>query len=220
MTEEEKNAIGSQQDSAQQTQDEALNAFGSNATPIQQDELMVRLAKAEQAASSYKDQLLRKAAEFENYKRRTEIEFSSIGKFAGEQIIGELLPILDDFLRSLKSAQKQADFDSFHRGIEMIFNKFKKVLEMQGVREIECVGNPFDVQYHEALLQVPRNDVPPHTVIEEVEKGYTIHGRVIRHSKVIVSGEQAGSGESFSNEQTMPEAANGDQPRDASKTAE
>jgi molecular chaperone GrpE len=102
-------------------------------------------------------------------------------------LILSLLPILNDFVRSLRLGKDQTDYDAFYKGIEMIYGKLAKVLESQGLVPFESVGKPFDVDFHDALLQVPRDDVPPHTVIEEVERGYLLNGRVLRHAKVVVS---------------------------------
>lgn len=134
-----------------------------------------------------KDQLLRKVAEFENYKRRTENETINLAKYAGESIISQLLPILDDLSRSLKSGKAKLEPDPFYKGIELIYNKFVKQLELQGLKPLETVGKEFNVDFHDALMQIPRADVPPHTVVEEVETGYVLFDKVIRHAKVIVS---------------------------------
>ncbi len=141
----------------------------------------------EKQTALLKDQLLRKAAEFENYKRRTETETISLAKYASENIITQLLPVLDDLSRSLKSSSEKIDSDPFYKGVEMISNKFLKLLESQGLRSMETIGKEFNVAYHDALMQIPRTDVPPHTIIEEVEKGYMLFDKVIRHAKVIVS---------------------------------
>lgn len=155
------------------------------------DSLKATIAELEQSVASYKDQLLRKAAEFENYKKRIDNDFAILTKFSNEELIIQLLPILDDLARSLKACKEQPDSETLYKGIELIYNKFLKTLELQGVKEIESVGKPFDVYYHDALMEVPRDDVPHHTVIDEVEKGYTLHGKVIRHAKVILSSAAA-----------------------------
>ena len=156
---------------------------------VRLEDLKAKIIELEQSAASLKDKLLRKAAEFENYKKRIENDFATMARFANEQIIMELLPIIDDFTRSMKSAMNRPEFDSFHRGIELIHSKFLKLLEKQGVKEIETLGKTFDVYYHEALMEMPKEGVAPHTIIEEVEKGYILHDKVIRHAKVIVAGE-------------------------------
>src|SRR5260221_7589569 len=76
------------------------------------------------------------------------------------------------------------------RGMELIHEKLKKILETQGVRPFESLGKPFDPHLHDALLQVPRSDVPPHTVIEEVDKGYMLNDKILRHAKVVVAADQ------------------------------
>ena len=156
-----------------------------------QDDLQKQLDEARKAAEGFKDQLLRKAAEFENYKRRAETDYLNTVKNANEGLILSLLPILDDLLRSLRAGKDLKDYDSFYKGVELVYAKFSKTLESQGVAPFESNGKPFDVEYHDALLQVPREDVPPHTVIEEVERGYKLYDKILRHAKVIVSAEMS-----------------------------
>jgi molecular chaperone GrpE len=135
----------------------------------------------------YKDLLLRKAAEFDNYKRRIESETTNIFKYATESLVEDLLPVLDDFERSLKHRKENKDNDALVKGIELIYQKLVKVLEGRGVKTFDTVGKEFNVEYHDALMQIPRSDVPHYTILEEVEKGYTLNDKVIRHAKVVVS---------------------------------
>lgn len=158
-----------------------------NTNAPQEVNLSSKIAEVEQQLEQYKDLLLRKAAEFENYKKRVENESATIVKFATEELIMELLPIVDDLERSLKLSKNQQDFESFYKGVELIYQKMMKVLTEQGIKSMETIGKEFNVDYHDALMQVPREDVPPYTILEEVEKGYTLHDKVIRHAKVIVS---------------------------------
>ena len=174
-----------------------------------------RVKEIEGLAVQYKDQLLRKAAEFENYKKRVENDFVERAKFANENLVLTLLPVIDDFERSLKSGKENKDYDTLYRGIELINQKLFKVLERNGVTHYDSVGKPFDPHLHDALLQVPNAEVPPHTVINEVEKGYMMYGKVLRHAKVIVSGEMSDelqpitdeSGEKKNNESPKAEKA-------------
>ncbi|MBP8976144.1 MAG: nucleotide exchange factor GrpE [Bacteroidetes bacterium] len=145
------------------------------------------LEELQKQVEMYKDLLLRKAAEFENYKRRSEQEIASVIKYANEALLLDLLPIVDDLERSLKHCKENANQEALVKGIELIYQKFIKVLENRGVKMIETVGKEFNVDYHDALMQVPRDDVPPLTVVEEVEKGYLLNDKVLRHAKVIVS---------------------------------
>ena len=150
-----------------------------------------KLVKLENEIAGLKDQLLRKAAEFENYKRRTENDQLNLIKYSAESFIIKLLPAVDDFERSLQHIENAKDSEAIKKGIKLVYDKLIKILTDQGVIKIEAVGNPFDVDYHEALLQKKAENVPPHTVLEEVETGYMYKDRVIRHSKVIVSDESS-----------------------------
>ncbi|MDI6765563.1 MAG: nucleotide exchange factor GrpE [Bacteroidota bacterium] len=162
------------------------------------DTLGARIVELENTVSHYKDQLLRKAAEFDNYKKRIENDYANLVKFANENLIEKLLPVLDDFERSFKAVKysvgqpvsSDTEDNSFQKGIEMIYNKFKRILELEGVKPLEVLGQPFDPQLHDALLQIQNKNYPPHTVLEEVEKGYMLHDKILRHAKVIVSAEQ------------------------------
>ena len=106
-----------------------------------------------------KDLLLRKAAEFENYKRRTDSEIASISKYASERIIKELLPVYDDLQRSIESVNKgeTKDFETLQKGVNLIYDKFKTVLEKEGLTEINTVGQEFDVELSTALMLIPKD---------------------------------------------------------------
>jgi Molecular chaperone GrpE (heat shock protein) len=182
---EEKNNRGQEQ--REKTEGLAGDARQSAQEKSEAILLNEKLAELEKQSAQLKDQLLRKAAEFDNYKRRTENDFASLAKFAAENIISQLVPVLDDFNRSLKSIKEKAENDSLYKGIELIYAKFLKVLEAQGLKTMDVVGKEFSVDVHDALMQIPRTDVPPHTVLEEVEKGYLLFDKVIRHAKVVVS---------------------------------
>jgi molecular chaperone GrpE len=156
-------------------------------TLTETDRLRQQVEESQRTVDQLKDQLLRKAAEFENYKRRTEADFGLLIRNANERLLKALLPILDDLDRSLKAGREQKDYDVFFRGIEMVATKLTKILQQEGLATFDAAGKPFDVNYHDALLQIPRADVPPHTVVEEVERGYQLFDKVLRHAKVIVS---------------------------------
>ncbi len=165
------------------------------------DMISSKVVELENSINQYRDQLLRKAAEFENYKKRVENDSSNIIRFANEDLIEKLLPVLDDFERSFDALKDiSSERESFIKGVEMIYNKFKRVLDLQGVKPLDVVGKPFDPELHDALLQMPSADHPPHTVMQEVEKGYMLNDRVIRHAKVIVSTEPQSSDEPIQND--------------------
>ncbi|MFA6233091.1 MAG: nucleotide exchange factor GrpE [Bacteroidota bacterium] len=147
------------------------------------------LVNARQEIAQLKDQLLRKAAEFENYKRRTREEKDMLMKYGAESVILGLLTVIDDFERSLESGKQHPDFDSMYAGVEIIYGKLMRTLENRGLRPIDAVGKPFDVDFHDALLQIPSAEVEPGTVLDVAEKGYMLYEKVIRHAKVTVSRE-------------------------------
>ena len=148
-----------------------------------------KVQSLENEVNKFKELALRKAAEFENYKRRTENDQLNLIKYAAESLIIKLLPIVDDLERSLAHMTDETDVNKIKEGIQLIYNKFMKTLNEQGVEKLDSVGKPFDVDYHEAVMQSPDDSVPLHTVLEELETGYKFKDRVIRHAKVIVSGE-------------------------------
>ncbi len=150
-------------------------------------ELKQRVEALEKERDQLRDRLLRTAAEFENYKKRRESEIGQLIAYANAELLTELLPVIDDYERSLKAAKDTKDFDSFYQGIELIYKKLMGVLAKQGVKPIHAVGQPFDPELHDALLQVESNDHEAGIVVEEHLKGYKMHDRVLRHAQVIVS---------------------------------
>jgi molecular chaperone GrpE len=178
-------------------QDETKNEEKQETIKAQSEltELEEKIESLEKQVEEYKDKLLRKAAEFENYKRRSENDQLNLINYSGENLIIKLLPVIDDFERSLQHMGNAKDVDSIKDGIKLVYDKFLKILEDQGVKKIEAIGKPFDVNYHEALMQRKDDSVPAHTVLDELEKGYLYKDRVIRHTKVIVSEDTAHSAE-------------------------
>ncbi|MBX7043366.1 MAG: nucleotide exchange factor GrpE [Ignavibacteria bacterium] len=146
---------------------------------------------ADSEVQKLRELLQRKVAEFENYRRRTENDLINSTAYGIEKVIKELLPVYDDLQRSIESVDKgqTKDFETLKTGIKLIYDKFRGVLEKEGLTEINTVGKPFDVELSTALMQIPKEDLPPHTVIESFEKGYKLNGKVIRHEKVMVSSE-------------------------------
>jgi len=158
--------------------------------PVKSDdkvnELQAKISNYEVELKEIRDAYLRKAAEFENYKRRSENEQSILLKYAAEPFIRSMLQVYDDLDRSLKHASEE-NLQSLIDGVKLVFEKFTKILENQGVTRMDAKGKPFDVDFHEALMQQPAQGVPDHTVLDVVENGYMYKDKVIRHAKVIVS---------------------------------
>jgi molecular chaperone GrpE len=148
----------------------------------------LKLKEEADRAGEYWDQLLRLQADFENSRKRQEREKQDFFKFANEGIILELLNILDDLERTVELSQSQhQDLSAFLKGVEMILAHLYEMLKEQGLKPIESEGKLFDPHFHEALMQVENKDLPEHTIVEELQKGYLLNDRVIRTAKVKVS---------------------------------
>lgn len=153
--------------------------------------LKEKILELEKQNAELKDTLLRKVAEFENFKRRNENEQINLIKYAAEPFVKNILSVYDDLERSLIHIDEPNNFESTKKGLQLVFEKFTKILESQGVKKIDAKGQPFDVHLHEALMQQPVEGVEPHTVLDVIEPGYIFKDKVIRHAKVIVSSEPA-----------------------------
>ena len=147
------------------------------------------LAEARQEAEGHRDRWMRLAAEFDNYKKRTTREFQALVQTASEDVIRGLLPILDAVDRALAHGEEgEGDSGEFREGTRMIMEQLPKVLRDRGLSEIKAVGEPFDPHFHEALMQVESDEYEAGAVAEVVEKGYMLGDKVVRHSRVVVSG--------------------------------
>jgi len=148
----------------------------------------LKLKEDSEKAKEYWDKLLRLQADFDNTRKRLEKEKQDFVKFANEGIIFELLNVLDDLERTVDLAQsKHEDLAAFLKGVEMILAHLYEMLKEYGVKTIEAEGKIFDPHFHEALMQIENKDLPEHTIVEELQKGYLLNDRVIRTSKVKVS---------------------------------
>lgn len=133
------------------------------------------------------DQLLRTMADFQNFRKRTQQEQSLTRQYATESLIMTLLPVMDNFERTVKAAENGGSLEALVAGVKAIDKQIKIIVEQQGVTRIESVGKPYDTDLHEALAMVPTEDHEPDTIIEEIEPGYKMGDKVIRHAKVRVA---------------------------------
>jgi molecular chaperone GrpE len=164
----------------------AESAENTEAATEEADELDP-LAKAQQEIEELKTQLLYKAAEFENYRKRTLKERAELILNGGEKVISAILPVLDDMERAIANGAKTDDPQVLREGVELIYNKFVKTLEGQGVSKIETKDANFDTDLHEAVAMVPgMGDDKKGKVIDCLQEGYKLNDKVIRHAKVAV----------------------------------
>jgi molecular chaperone GrpE len=133
------------------------------------------------------ERYLRLAAEFENFKKRTAREFSEVMRTANVRIIRELVEIQDNFERALTAEAGSHNLEAFREGVELIYNQLTGLLEKEQVKKIEAIGKPFDPNLHEAMMQSESEEYDEGIVCGEIQKGYTIGDRVVRHARVIVS---------------------------------
>jgi molecular chaperone GrpE len=134
-----------------------------------------------------KDQLLRKAADFDNYRKRMMKEKDEARQFANSALLEDLTQVLDDFERAIRSSEAAKDYDSFHNGIVMIEGQFASMLERKyHLKRVESLGQPFQPEHHEAIAMEPAEEGKESVVVEEYQKGYLLHDRVLRTAKVKV----------------------------------
>lgn len=133
------------------------------------------------------ERFLRAQAELDNYRKRTQREVDEERKFAPLPIVRDLLPTLDNLRRAVDAARPVAEAANLVAGIDLVLQQIEQMLGRYGVTPIPSVGETFDPHLHEALTQVPSAEHPPLTVLQELERGYKLHDRVVRPSKVIVS---------------------------------
>lgn len=146
-----------------------------------------KIAALKEELEKEKKEYLFLMAEFDNFRKRTLKEKSDIIKNAGENVLKGLLPIMDDFERGIKAAENSPEAESVKEGVNLIYNKLKKYLNQNGVKEIDPTDDTFDTEKHEAISAVPVTDEEKKgKILDTVEKGYTINDKVLRHAKVVV----------------------------------
>jgi molecular chaperone GrpE len=181
--EEKKKETGEKQQTEVVEKEEEKEAKPATETDL----LKERLAKSEEQAKELEDRLLRLAAEYDNYRKRTAREFEAICQSANENLISKLLDTMDNFERALDAAKNSNDYDSFRKGVELIYAHLKELLEKEGLREIDAVCKPFDPNFHEAVTQCESDEHDEGIVADQMCKGYMLNEKLLRPSKVVVS---------------------------------
>lgn len=191
LTEQEAQATTNEETSTKATDAEATTnenveeTTGATQTNEAQEDVQKKLeAEVQEAKNKY----VRLYADFENFRRRTAKEKIEHTKLANESLLKDLLPILDDFDRALKAFEDTEDKDAIKEGVKLIQDKFGKTLQNKGLKPMESsIGKVFDVEEHESIAQVPaQNDEQKGKVIDEIERGYYLHDKVVRFAKVVV----------------------------------
>jgi molecular chaperone GrpE len=159
-----------------------------SAAPVSSvEELEQKLAAAESEAKESYDKFLRASAELENYKKRTQKELADFRKFANESLIKELLNVADNLERAIEMPKDGSDETQLVEGVDLTLKELLKVFQKFDVHPIVSLGEPFDPAFHQAMMQQEVKDQPDNIVIQELQKGYIIHDRLLRPAMVVVS---------------------------------
>lgn len=164
-------------------QGETFDTEGANP---EAEVLAARVEELEQSVAEAKDQALRAAAEAQNVRRRAEQEAEKARKFALEKFVKELLPVVDSLEKALDAMEEDAS-ETHREGVAMTLKLQRDVLGKFGVETVDPAGEPFDPQYHEAMAMVPNPELEPNSVMEVIQKGYLLNGRLVRPAMVVVS---------------------------------
>lgn len=150
----------------------------------------LRARAAEEEREEFRASMMRAQADLENYRKRSQLELTDERTHAVGSLVRELLPALDNLQRAIETAEIEGERQPLIHGVKLIMKQFLEVLARFGVVPIDAVGQPFDPHLHDAVLQQPRDDTPPGTIVEVMEKGYRLHDRLLRPAKVVVAGPQ------------------------------
>ena len=187
---EEKDILNSEETQSEETRSEETpetEETRSEECGESAEEELDPVEKLQAELAEVKNQLLYKAAEFENYRKRTLKERAELILNGGEKVLTAILPVVDDMERAIENGQKTDDPQVLREGMELIYQKFVKTLESQGVTKIETKDADFDTDLHEAVAMVPgMGDDKKGKVIDCLQEGYKLNDKVIRHAKVAV----------------------------------
>lgn len=163
---------------------DGLNAEqGENAT----DNKVSEESNFQEKVAELQDKYLRISAEFDNYRKRTLKEKMELAKYASEDLLKQLLPFMDDFERAMKHMETGIECESIRTGVNLIYDKFSSFLKSNGVKEIESLNKPFNVDLHEAVARMPvKEDEKKGKIVDVITKGYFLQDKVLRYSKVVV----------------------------------
>ncbi|MDR3245242.1 MAG: nucleotide exchange factor GrpE [Prevotellaceae bacterium] len=153
---------------------------------IQEQDKEDQLSELTEKLAELQDRYLRLSAEFDNYRKRTMKERMELVKTAGEDILKDLLPVIDDFDRAMEVMTVSVSIDAILEGTTLIYNKFKSVLESKGLAGINPVGAEFDADIHEAIAKIKGSNEQSGKIIEVIQKGYSLNEKIIRHPKVVI----------------------------------
>jgi molecular chaperone GrpE len=151
------------------------------------DKVVSRERELEENLAEMQDKYIRLSAEFDNYRKRTLREKMELSKYASENLLLKLLPVMDDFERAVSHMESPADYTAIKDGIDLIYLKFSDFLKQNGIKEIDSLNCPFNVDLHDAIAKIAvEEEDKKGKIIDVIQKGYYLQDKVIRHAKVVV----------------------------------
>ncbi|WP_027415802.1 nucleotide exchange factor GrpE [Aneurinibacillus terranovensis] len=167
--------------------DETEEAAGESGLSAREQELLAKIEQLTQEKEENYNKYLRAQADLQNFRARTNKEKEQLLTYSSQRVIEALLPVIDNFDRALSASKEATDMDTLVQGVEMVFRQLQQVLDQEGVTTLPGVGEPFDPNLHQAVMQEESSEYEPGIIIEEFQKGYKLKERVIRPSMVKVS---------------------------------
>jgi molecular chaperone GrpE len=185
------------EDKDQQAAAQEMNEISSDTATLVEDEAeteaqavdahSIEIEALRKLADENHERYMRAQADFDNFRRRSRLEKEDFAKYASVKLIEQLLPIVDNFERALAASRQAKDLDALLKGIEMTAKQLDQVLEQEGLKAIETVGEPFNPEFHQAIMQVESEAHEEGIIVEEIQKGYILKDKVIRPAMVKVS---------------------------------
>lgn len=170
-----------EQENIQQDQENAAPETGSA------NEKDTEITELKNKVAELNDKYTRLYSEFDNFRKRTAKEKREIMEAGGEDVFKSMLPVIDDFERAIKSNAEATDLKAVNDGVQLIYNKFKTTLNQKGLTEMKAIGEVFNPDVHEAITNIPApSEDMKGKVVDELEKGYTLNGKIIRFAKVVI----------------------------------
>lgn len=195
IAEKLKNIYGARMQSSNKTHQDVTAEQQEATEAVQNDQvdniqvLQERIAALEAERNEFRDHAMRKVAELENFRRRTQQEKEELTVYANHNLLKQILPIIDDLQRALEDGRRSHDYEGLLKGIEMVYHKAMQTLGDVGIVPMEVVGKEFDVNLHEALMRIA-SEAPEGYIVQEAQRGYLYKEKVLRHAKVLTSAGQ------------------------------
>jgi molecular chaperone GrpE len=177
----------SQEDEATYTGEATTENTSGETSEIQVEDLIRQITELNNQLEEANQRTIRAQADFDNFRRRTRQEKEDFAKYASQKLIEQLIPVVDNFNRAMQATQSNKDFESLAKGVDMIYRQLDQVLSNEGLQRMETIGQPFNPELHQAIMQVESEEHEEGTIVEELQSGYMLKDRVIRPAMVKVS---------------------------------